>query len=135
MTEYRLEPSPFAVRVDGNTLSTWRCREANIALHSAEGPLDIEVDVPFDWERVTVRPLRHGIASERTATGIRFALPAPAKLSIEFDEDLASFAERVQGSVEGTEVQGGLRTPCSGCAAPAVLGGFRDKDGTHVLNP
>jgi hypothetical protein len=43
----------------------------------------VEIDVSFAWKKVTVRPLRHGIVPERTPTGIRFALLAPAKISVE----------------------------------------------------
>ena len=102
-TEQMPQPASFAVRIDSHEQETRPCREldwsrcgvtsrqdhqAHYALFSAQGEVEVEVRVPFEWQTVTVRPLRHGIVPERTATGIRFRMATPAKLSIEFDGDL-----------------------------------------------
>jgi len=93
----------FAVRVNGRDVAVHHSREldwercgvvstlthqVHYALDSAQGELDVEVDVPFAWQQVVVRPLRHAITPIRTARGICFRLAVPAKVSIEFDGDL-----------------------------------------------
>lgn len=105
MSEKSQESTDVAVRIDGLTVEARHCGEfkwvrcgvtaaqihqARYVLHSAQGELDVEVDVPFEWRQVRARPLRHGIVPKRTARGIRFRMPAPAKISIEFDGDLTN---------------------------------------------
>jgi hypothetical protein len=78
----------FRVKVDGQDVFTYHCRSANYAVLSGEGCLQVEVEVLFPFQDVTVRPLQLGIIPETKCSTIRFTVEAPAKISIELDGDI-----------------------------------------------
>lgn len=85
-----IEPSSdYRLKADGQTVFLHACSCASYAMFEAEGPVEVGVEVDFEFERAVVRPLRRGIEPERTDTGLRFALKAPALLSVELDGDLS----------------------------------------------
>jgi hypothetical protein len=78
----------FGVKVNKQTVFTYHCRYANYAILSGEGCLHVEVTVLFPFKEVKVRPLSLGIKPETDGPTVRFTIEAPAKISMEFDEDI-----------------------------------------------
>ncbi len=100
-----MENRHYRVRINGRDaeprfireLNWFRCgvqsrqeHQAHVLAFPAEGEMEIEVTPNFDWDTVTIRPLRHCIRPERVGRSIRFCLPQPAKFSVEFDGRLDS---------------------------------------------
>ncbi|MFW6189327.1 MAG: glycosyl hydrolase family 28 protein [Planctomycetota bacterium] len=84
-----LAPSTdFRVRVDGQEVFVYPHEVAAYAPFGMDGPVEVEVEVGFDFDEVVVRPLRHRIRPEVDGRSMRFELPEPAYLSIELDGDI-----------------------------------------------
>jgi len=85
-----MEPSAdFRLWVDGREVFVHQCRGTSYALCALDGAVEVEVQTQFDFGKVVVRPMRHGIAPEVDGRRLRFGLDGPARLSIEFDDDIS----------------------------------------------
>ncbi len=83
------EPSEhYKVWVEGRPVFVRRSSVAAYAAFAMDGPVEVEVEPSFPFERCTVRPLRHGIEPVADAGRLRFTLTEPAYLSIELDDDI-----------------------------------------------
>jgi len=77
----------YRLTVNGEDVFVYQCEVASYAILSAKGPLDIEIEPLFEYERVKVRPLSLGIKPTREGNKIRFSMDGPGKVSVELDEE------------------------------------------------
>ncbi len=85
-----VEPSAdFRVWVGGREVFVHSARGSGYALCALDGPAEVEVETGFEFKKVVVRPLRHRIQPEVDGRRLRFGLSGPARLSIEFDDDIS----------------------------------------------
>jgi len=85
-----LEPSAyFRLQVDGQPVFVHACSCASYAMFEVDGPVDVGIEVGFEFERAVVRPLKKGIQPQVTDAGLRFRMQEPACLSVELDGDLS----------------------------------------------
>lgn len=78
----------YGVKVNGQSVFTYHCRDANYTLLSGEGYLHVEVTVLFPFKDVKVRPLSLGIKPEAAGSTVKFTVEAPVKVSLEVDGDI-----------------------------------------------
>lgn len=78
----------FALRVNGRAVFVYHSAFASFAYLSATGPVDVEVEAGFAFEKAVIRPLRHGIEPAADGRRLRFRVPGPMQLSLELDEEI-----------------------------------------------
>ena len=78
----------FRLWLDGREVFVYGCRDTGYAICSLAGPTQVEVATQFDFSSVRVRPLRLGIRPQVDGRRVLFALDGPARLSIEFDDNI-----------------------------------------------
>jgi len=84
-----LDPSAdFKLWLDGQEAFVHHWRDTAFAICSLEAGAEVEVETAFDFNRVKVRPLSRGIRPKIDGRRLRFGLDGPARLSIEFDDDI-----------------------------------------------
>lgn len=94
-TMEHIKPGPEIIASDlyqvmsvGEEIFVYQCPVASYALLFGTGPLEVEIRAEFPFREVKVRPLNLAITPVIDGSTVRFTLPAPAKVSVEFDGDI-----------------------------------------------
>ncbi len=100
----------YAVRVNGRRVSVYNSRVAAFAGFSFSGEVEVAVTPLATVESVDLRPLSHGIETERDGNTIRFRLTEPCHLSLEINENtrrpLFLFANPLEEDVPESDTPG-----------------------------